>query len=133
MKFRFCRKYHKSLKQPEVVNLLWKDRESQTQQFIKIYQKLKAQGALDEEKIFETALELWSAEQEIQKQKKEVSGKDDPVMEELSFEEAQYATVTEAISNKDDLQRTSKSDESDTTKTKTTTTDNFDVKSLFKE
>lgn len=121
------------MKQPEVLNLLWKDRESQTQQFIKIYQKLKAQGALDEEKIFETALELWSAEQEIQKQKKEVSGKDDPVMEELSFEEAQYATVTEAISNKDDLQRTSKSDESDTTKTKTTTTDNFDVKSLFKE
>lgn len=33
-------------------------RETQTQQFIKIYQGLKSQGPLDDDKIFETAMEL---------------------------------------------------------------------------
>lgn len=41
-----------------MVNLFDRKRETQTQQFIKIYQGLKSQGALDEQKIFQTAVEL---------------------------------------------------------------------------
>lgn len=41
-----------------MISLFDRKRETQTQQFIKIYQGLKSQGALDEEKIFETSVEL---------------------------------------------------------------------------
>uniref|UniRef100_A0A1I8N6U7 Small ribosomal subunit protein mS23 n=1 Tax=Musca domestica TaxID=7370 RepID=A0A1I8N6U7_MUSDO len=51
-------KFHKSQKQTEMVSLFDRQRKTQTQQFIQIYQGLKSQGALDEEKIFETSLDL---------------------------------------------------------------------------
>ncbi|XP_037960128.1 probable 28S ribosomal protein S23, mitochondrial [Teleopsis dalmanni] len=50
-------KYHKSVKQVEMVGLNNK-KESSTQQFIQIYNDLKAQGALDEEQIFNTAKDI---------------------------------------------------------------------------
>uniref|UniRef100_A0A1A9X0R9 Small ribosomal subunit protein mS23 n=1 Tax=Glossina brevipalpis TaxID=37001 RepID=A0A1A9X0R9_9MUSC len=51
-------KFHKCLKQPEMISLLAQKGETQSQQFIKIYDNLKSQGALDDEKVFETAMEL---------------------------------------------------------------------------
>ncbi|XP_075150211.1 mitochondrial ribosomal protein S23 [Haematobia irritans] len=51
-------KFHKSQKQPEMVSLIDRRRGTQSQQFIKIYQGLKSQGPLDDEKVFETAMEL---------------------------------------------------------------------------
>ncbi|KAI9585728.1 probable 28S ribosomal protein S23, mitochondrial [Glossina fuscipes] len=51
-------KFHKFQKQPETISLLDHKRETQVQQFVKIYHHLKSQGALDDEKVFETAMEL---------------------------------------------------------------------------
>ncbi|XP_055911780.1 probable 28S ribosomal protein S23, mitochondrial [Eupeodes corollae] len=51
-------KYHKMIKSNETINLSDTRRETNTQQFIAIYNNLKSQGALDDEKILETAKEL---------------------------------------------------------------------------
>ncbi|XP_055843940.1 probable 28S ribosomal protein S23, mitochondrial [Episyrphus balteatus] len=51
-------KYHKMIKSYEQINLADTKRETNTQQFIAIYNNLKSQGALDEEKILETAKQL---------------------------------------------------------------------------
>lgn len=48
-----------------MISLFDRKRETQTQQFIKIYQGLKSQGALDEEKIFETSVELLQQRQQM--------------------------------------------------------------------
>lgn len=50
----------------EALNLSDQNYESQTKQFIKIYAHLKAQGPLDDEKVFEVALEqLKAAKQDV--------------------------------------------------------------------
>lgn len=51
------RKFHKAERQNETMNLL-DTRRTQTQNFIQIYQNLKKQNPLDEEKLYETAVEL---------------------------------------------------------------------------
>lgn len=59
------RKFHKQTKHIDTVNLADTSRKSNAQQFIGIYNNLKGQGALDDEKIFETAQEM--LKEEIQK------------------------------------------------------------------
>ncbi|XP_017132680.1 probable 28S ribosomal protein S23, mitochondrial [Drosophila elegans] len=51
-------KLHKQNKPQETISLFDHRRSTQSQQFVQIYQDLKAQGALDEQKIYETALDL---------------------------------------------------------------------------
>ncbi|CAD6997173.1 probable 28S ribosomal protein S23, mitochondrial [Ceratitis capitata] len=50
-------KYHKS-ERHETLNLLDARRKTQSQNFIQIYENLKEQNPLDEEKIFDTAVEM---------------------------------------------------------------------------
>lgn len=52
-----CRKFHKARKYIGNYNITDISRKTQTQEFIEIYTNLKAEGALDDEKIFEVALE----------------------------------------------------------------------------
>ncbi|CAD7090638.1 unnamed protein product [Hermetia illucens] len=58
-------KFHKQTKHIDTVSLADTSRKSNAQQFIGIYNNLKGQGALDDEKIFETAQEM--LKEEIQK------------------------------------------------------------------
>ncbi|XP_017056735.1 probable 28S ribosomal protein S23, mitochondrial [Drosophila ficusphila] len=51
-------KLHKQNKPQETISLFDHKRSTQSQQFVQIYQDLKAQGALDEQRIYETALDL---------------------------------------------------------------------------
>uniref|UniRef100_A0A182N705 Small ribosomal subunit protein mS23 n=1 Tax=Anopheles dirus TaxID=7168 RepID=A0A182N705_9DIPT len=51
-------KFHKSGKAAFAVNLLDNNNRTPAQHFIEIYQNLSTQGALDEEKVFETAMDL---------------------------------------------------------------------------
>ncbi|XP_017483292.1 PREDICTED: probable 28S ribosomal protein S23, mitochondrial [Rhagoletis zephyria] len=51
-------KFQKKEKQYEIINLLDTKRKTQTQNFIEIYQNLKSQNPLDEEKLYETSVEM---------------------------------------------------------------------------
>ncbi|XP_067620370.1 small ribosomal subunit protein mS23 [Eurosta solidaginis] len=51
-------KFHKQFKQYETINLADIKRKTQTQHFLEIYHDLKAQNPLDEEKLYETAVEM---------------------------------------------------------------------------
>ena len=52
------RNYHKSSKLQETINLSDSKYQTNCQQFIEIYDNLKEQGPLDEERIIETAKEI---------------------------------------------------------------------------
>lgn len=56
-----CRKFHDRVKRYETINLNDDKYESKTKRFISLYTDFKAQGALDDEKIFEVALEQLNA------------------------------------------------------------------------
>ncbi|EDX04980.1 probable 28S ribosomal protein S23, mitochondrial [Drosophila simulans] len=51
-------KLHKENRPQETISLFDNRRSTQSQQFVQIYQDLKGQGALDEQRIYETALDL---------------------------------------------------------------------------
>ncbi|BFF94107.1 probable 28S ribosomal protein S23 mitochondrial [Drosophila madeirensis] len=51
-------KLHKQNKPNETISLFDNKRSTQSQQFLQIYDNLKSQGALDEQRIYETALDL---------------------------------------------------------------------------
>lgn len=93
--------------------------ESRTKQFINIYKNLKNQGALDDEKVFEVALEQLNASA---KHKHEIL--EDEIDETLNFGLASsFAKATEEnksnIHEKDEQPKTKKN------------TGSIDVKSLF--
>ncbi|KAM8715199.1 hypothetical protein ACLKA7_002273 [Drosophila subpalustris] len=58
-------KLHKQNKPNETISLFDQKRGTQSQQFIQIYEQLRSQGALDDQRIYETALDLL-AEQRTQ-------------------------------------------------------------------
>ncbi|XP_017152943.2 probable 28S ribosomal protein S23, mitochondrial [Drosophila miranda] len=51
-------KLHKQNRPNETISLFDNKRSTQSQQFMQIYENLKSQGALDEQRIYETALDL---------------------------------------------------------------------------
>ncbi|XP_053681157.1 28S ribosomal protein S23, mitochondrial [Anopheles nili] len=63
-------KFHKTSKAPFAVNLQDFKNRTPTQQFVEIYQNLSLQGALDETKVFETALDLYEDKLRQQKEKR---------------------------------------------------------------
>ncbi|KFB36983.1 AGAP002893-PA-like protein [Anopheles sinensis] len=65
-------KFHKTNKASFAVNLLDNNNRSATQQFIEIYQGLASQGALDEQKVFDTALDLLEDKMRQQREKRSV-------------------------------------------------------------
>ncbi|XP_073823236.1 mitochondrial ribosomal protein S23 [Musca autumnalis] len=105
-------KFHKSQKQTEMVSLYDRQRKTQSQQFIQIYQGLKSQGALDEEKIFETSLDLL--------QEKRAQMKLDAQQVNADVEESSTQSLSEAFSEAKEL-KDSKTASSSTSTTSTTT------------
>ncbi|XP_017068161.2 probable 28S ribosomal protein S23, mitochondrial [Drosophila eugracilis] len=75
-------KLHKQNKPQETISLFDHKRSTQSQQFVQIYQDLKAQGALDEQKIYETALDLLAE----QRQQSRLEATTEEVMPELETE-----------------------------------------------
>ncbi|XP_017014743.2 small ribosomal subunit protein mS23 [Drosophila takahashii] len=75
-------KLHKLNKPQETISLFDNRRTTQSQQFVQIYQDLKAQGALDEQKIYETALDLLAE----QRQKSRLEASTEESLPELDTE-----------------------------------------------
>ncbi|XP_050081528.1 28S ribosomal protein S23, mitochondrial [Anopheles aquasalis] len=63
-------KFHKTSKATYTVNLADFSNRTATQQFIDIHRDLSTQGALDEEKVFETALDLLEDKMRQQREKR---------------------------------------------------------------
>ncbi|EDW57546.1 small ribosomal subunit protein mS23 [Drosophila virilis] len=53
-------KLHKQNKPHETISLFDNKRATHSQQFLQIYEQLKSQGALDDQRIYETALDLFA-------------------------------------------------------------------------
>ncbi|XP_065355584.1 small ribosomal subunit protein mS23 [Calliphora vicina] len=124
-------KFHKSLKQQEMISLFDKKRETQTQQFIKIYQGLKAQGALDEEKIFETSVELLQQERQqmkadSQEQLLESAESDSKLSLSEAFNEAKQAKDNSSTRNTNSESRNHKSGSKNSI-------GGIDIQNLFKD
>ncbi|XP_013097958.1 small ribosomal subunit protein mS23 [Stomoxys calcitrans] len=98
-------KFHKSQKQVEMISMFDRRRETQTQQFIKIYQGLKSQGALDEEKIFETSMDLLQqqrAQMKIEAQEISNAESEDKVQSMAdAFSEAKTLQKSDSLSRAD--------------------------------
>uniref|UniRef100_A0A182QUL5 Small ribosomal subunit protein mS23 n=1 Tax=Anopheles farauti TaxID=69004 RepID=A0A182QUL5_9DIPT len=66
-------KFHKSGKATFAVNLLDNINRTPAQQFIEIYKNLSSQGALDEEKVYDTAMDLLEDKMRQQRTEKKTS------------------------------------------------------------
>lgn len=104
------------MKSYEIVNMNDQKKETRTKKFINLYTNLKQQGALDDEKVFEVALEQFRA---TDKQRKE------RLVDEISDEPIKIASETEAT----DMQ-VEQVDERENPELKKKT-DAIDIKSLF--
>lgn len=105
----------------ETINLSDQKYESKTQRFISLYNNLKSQGALDDEKVFEVALEQLNATDHPKQEMLEDEVNDEPVSFGLvsSFTEAQASN-----------QKTGEG-EAPTPKPKNGSAGSIDIKSLF--
>lgn len=65
------RKFHQARKYIGNYNIVDTSRKTQTQEFIEMYNNLRAQGALDDEKIFEIALEQLADKRQPQEHREE--------------------------------------------------------------
>lgn len=118
-----------------MISLFDKKRETQTQQFIKIYQGLKSQGALDEEKIFETSVEL------LQQQRQQMKADS----QEALLESAEIpvddnkSSLSDAFNQAKEAKDTSATNQSSNTETKTEKSTSkksiggIDIQNLFKD
>lgn len=68
--FIHSRNFHSKVHRHGIVNLKNHAFETQTQNFIKLYNNLKRQGALDDEKIFEVALDQLHSTPQVQQENK---------------------------------------------------------------
>lgn len=104
-------------------------RHTQSQQFVQIYENLKSQGALDDQRIYETALDLL-AEQRRQSRP--------DVAEEQLVIEAADAELTEETKQKsttllNEFQEAGEQTKSASSKAKKDPTPGVNIDSLFKD
>lgn len=90
---QFCSKFHERVKQYDTINFADHKAETKTQKFISLYNNLKSQGAIDDEKIFEIALEQLKSSG---RQRIEVL--EDEIQEPVDF--GLVKSFTEATANK---------------------------------
>lgn len=116
------RKLHERVKLYETIDFSNHNYESKTKRFISLYKNLKEQGALDDEKVFEVALE----------QLHEGSGKQHE-MEALEHEvdEPVDFGIVKSFTKALEENKSDKTKIEETPKKKDDKTDKFDVKSLF--
>jgi len=89
---RIRAKFHKTVKQTRAIDLLNQTKPTECQMFIEIYNKLAAQGALSEEKIFDTALELLEDKLQSEKDEQTAVEKEEQNVPSLT---QQFSTATE--------------------------------------
>lgn len=108
------------MKRRETINLSDNAYESDTKKFIDLYNNLKAQGALDDEKIFEVALVQLNA-----RGKQQVEELEDEIEEAPQVDYGLVRNFTQALEESN----AAKSEEKPTTKPKKS--GSIDIKSLF--
>lgn len=121
------RKLHRQNKPQETISLLDNRRSSQSQQFVQIYQNLKIQGALDDQKIYETALDLLAE----QRQQSRLEATPEEAAPELDTE-----TKTQLLSDfkeASESQTTKSSSQPTPPKTKREAGVGINIDSLFKD
>lgn len=114
------------------MNLLDKKRETQAQQFIKIYENLKSQGALDDERIFETSVEVLQQQREqMRAQNQEAEAADNVESFEetkLSLSQA-FSEAKEYKSQQENLKQKANYEKQNTKPS----IGGIDIKNLFKD
>ncbi|XP_017855258.2 probable 28S ribosomal protein S23, mitochondrial [Drosophila busckii] len=117
-------KLHKHNKPTETISLFDHKRSTQSQQFVQIYENLRAQGALDEQRIYETALDL------LAEQRQQAKGTE-AVEESLEETEAKSTLLSDFQDAGEQQQITTTS----TPASKKTKKDNagINIDSLFKD
>lgn len=105
----------------ETINFGDHQYETKTTRFIKIYNNLKAQGALDDEKVFEVALEQLNTSG----QSKQEVLEDEVIDEPINF--GLVSSFTEAQAANENKEQTDKSTENQEKKP----SGSIDIKSLF--
>lgn len=125
----YLSKLHKENKPSETISLFDNKRHTQSQQFVQIYENLKSQGALDDQRIYETALDLL-AEQRRQSRS--------DVAEEQLVIEASDAEVAEETKQKsttllNEFQEAGEQTKSAPSKAKKDPTPGVNIDSLFKD
>ncbi|KAH8335948.1 hypothetical protein KR074_012585 [Drosophila pseudoananassae] len=120
-------KLHRENKPQETISLLDNRRSSQSQQFVQIYQNLKTQGALDDQKIYETALDLLAE----QRQQSRLAATTEEAAQEIDTE-----TKTQLLSDfkeASESQATKSSSLPPTPKSKREAGVGINIDSLFKD
>lgn len=112
------RKLHERVKLHETIDFSNNNYESKTKKFISSYTNLKSQGALDDEKVFEVALEQLHADGKHQ----EVEALEHEIEEPVDF--GIVKSFSKAMEEKE-------SNEAKAEETPKKKDDKFDVKSLF--
>lgn len=110
------RKFHDRVKRYETINLSDNKYESKTKRFIDLYSNFKAQGALDDEKMFEVALEQLGSKQKFDDFEDEI---EEPVDFGLTSSFTQAMKESRSAPTNDEKPKTDKRSGS------------IDVKSLF--
>lgn len=118
--FRIHRKFHERIRQYDTINFRDHKAETKTQKFISLYNNLKAQGALDEEKIFEVALEQLKSTTKHRVEKLE-----DEIHEPVDFGLVRSFTEATREANKSEEESNDKPSKSDKK------SGSIDIKSLF--
>lgn len=128
-KFTICHsKLHKENKPNETINLYDNKRNTQSQQFVQIYENLKSQGALDDQRIYETALDLL-AEQRRQA-RSDVA--EEPIIEAADAEQAE-GTKQKNTTLLEDFQEAGEQTNPAPSKAKKDPTPGVNIDSLFKD
>uniref|UniRef100_A0A336LMB5 Small ribosomal subunit protein mS23 n=1 Tax=Culicoides sonorensis TaxID=179676 RepID=A0A336LMB5_CULSO len=111
-------RFHKEVKQLQSISLISTKRQTDSQMFIETYNHLKKQGALSEDKIFETSLEL--LQEKLQQQRQER-------LESVAESNQEFQNEIPSLSTRFSMAASQDSATIDNNKT------NIDVKDIFKE
>ncbi|EDW11915.1 probable 28S ribosomal protein S23, mitochondrial [Drosophila mojavensis] len=121
-------KLHKQNKSHETISLFDHKRRTQSQEFVQIYDQLKSQGALDEQRIYETALDLLAE----QRQKSQPEA----VEEQLQLEDPNRSTLLSDFQEADHQKRQQQQEQqqkSQQSKSSKVKQQGVNISSLFKD
>ncbi|XP_023172256.1 28S ribosomal protein S23, mitochondrial [Drosophila hydei] len=116
-------KLHKQNKPHETISLFDQKHRTQSQQFLQIYDQLKSQGALDDQRIYETALDLLAE----QRQKSQPEA----VEEQLQLEQPNKSTLLSDFQEADHQKH--QQQEQEQTKPSKAKPEGINISSLFKD
>jgi len=124
------RKLHKLNKPNETISLFDQKRGTQSQQFVQIYENLRSQGALDEQRIYDTALDLLAEQRQMSRpdfpeESLETSGSD--------LLDSGKSTLLSDFQDAGEQQKQKQQSTPDSGKAKKETSVGINIDSLFKD